>query len=66
MKKRYLVNADAWLYGKFYHAGESIELTEKQAKYEVMSGTIVKLAEPTKPAKAAPKPKSKEDKPGAI
>lgn len=41
MKKPYIVQADAWLYGKLYTKGSEIELTDKQAKYELLSGTIV-------------------------
>lgn len=40
MKKRYTVNASAWLYGKLYPKGSVIELNEKQAKYELLAGTI--------------------------
>lgn len=40
MKKRYHVNADAWLYGKLHRKGSYIELTPKQAKYELLAGTI--------------------------
>ena len=40
MKKRYHVNADTWLYGKLYRKGSFIELTPKQAKYELLAGTI--------------------------
>lgn len=31
---------DAWIYGSKYRAGESVFLNEKQAKYELLSGTI--------------------------
>lgn len=40
MKKRYHVNADSWLYGKLHRKGSYIELTPKQAKYELLAGTI--------------------------
>jgi|GEM_PF-4103939 len=38
--KKYRVLKDAWLYGKFFKAGEFVELNDKQAKYELMSGNI--------------------------
>lgn len=39
-KKTYIVIADAWIYNKHYKKGQRIELTEKQAKYELLSQTI--------------------------
>jgi hypothetical protein len=41
----YVVLHDAWLYGKFYKQGETLRLSDKQAKYEVLSGTIRLVAE---------------------
>lgn len=38
--QKYRVVKDAWIYGKFFKAGEIVELNEKQAKYELMSETI--------------------------
>lgn len=52
MKKPFIVQADAWLYGKLYVKGSEIELTDKQAKYELLSGTIA-------PKEAAPVVKKK-------
>jgi hypothetical protein len=46
----YNVIASAWIYGKHYQVGDKIELNEKQAKYEIYSGTVAPHAV------AAPKP----------
>jgi hypothetical protein len=36
----YKVIASAWIYGKHYQVGSNIELNDKQAKYEILSGTV--------------------------
>lgn len=55
--KTYKVIASAWMYGKHYSVGSYIKLNEKQAKYEIYSGTIDPIAvseakaDPVKPKK---------------
>lgn len=43
--KEYVVTRDAWIYGNKYKENDIVHLNEKQAKYELLSGTIRERSE---------------------
>jgi hypothetical protein len=56
--KLYRVTTDGWLDGKRRSAGDTVSMTEQQAKYLVLNGQLAEVVVDAKPAAKADKPKA--------